>query len=230
MLYSRYVSYLDEVSYSEEWVFAAEVDGHTYRVVWAGVPLSTTGYVEHQLLVQKDDGRLTKTLHDDSNIEAIIEAAISYRISQLQDELNVDTIFWQSEDQAATLREAVLDLARRSWDHQFLGQYSFSNLNVQNVARILKHSEADIFVAARELLNAEELGLMSAILIPLDRYKAAKHAWEQTTGHQDFDLLETGDWSCGFCGALGYAEDEINPSRVPCTENAYVGKATKDVI
>lgn len=192
------------------WSFLVSFNGRTAEVVWK----------EH-FFEDKSMGYWLNVVHPGSENsftdydalfteKGVREAAVAFRVNQLQVALDPFSVTTEN------LKETIVNLFQRSRQGEYLGQYSNSNLYIQDVARILDYPVNMVHDLVDELIKEKRIGVTGAILIPFEAYEEAFVSWFEATGHRKLTVSDWGYWSCGFCGQHGEPEDNLTPAQVPC--------------
>lgn len=201
----------------EAWAFSLNVDYHHYRVVWLIATRVEDGYEEFRLIAYKDRQRFSG-YKEDSDVDAALEAARAFRIRQLQETYSFGSSLAYYQGDFTVAKNSIVELAKRSWDNEFLGQYMFSWLYLDNVALILELSLGEVQSLVRELIAEKKLGINGAILIPFEDYEAELEEKEKLSGHKEIHYNQEGGWYCGFCGASGESQSGDHPLDFPCIQ------------
>jgi len=202
-----------EIKSTPDWVLGITIDDVAYEVIWMRITRVEDNYSEHHfgVYLKGSDKALSS---QDPFIEPLKEAASAFRIAQLQKELGNKEFFLEKKKS----KKVILELAERSFQGDYLGQYSNDNLYLQTVAKVLDIPLADVGKYVGELINEKKIGLTGAILIPYETYAANKQEALVRTGHKDFSSSDMGGWSCNYCGNNAWPEDDVNPLSIPCVK------------
>jgi hypothetical protein len=158
------------------------------------------------------DEETRKELRYTPESEAVIKAAVAFRVSQIREETK------NSIPENGKSKKLILEYAERARNGEFLGQYNDQTLFVQEVAKLLDFSFSYTFDFVQELIQEQKIGLNGNILIPYEDYIATFTYLYKRTGHKLLSVSDWGYWGCQACSKHGDPDDPntADPSKVPC--------------
>jgi len=217
----------EDVTFTEEWEFSAEVYGIKYRAVWVHYSYQKWGTEARFLVVERDreEYHCNQIGKEDPLVMAFTASAIAFRVEEIKRSykgLDTNDRWIEPEKFHERAKEVLVTLAELSWDGEYMGQEKNETFYLQHAAPLMGFDMSEMWPLARELMEEKRIGLNGAILIPYDDYAATKASQESSTGHKDYDATDMGGWWCNYCGARRWPEEQVNPKDVPCIEDAYV--------
>lgn len=155
----------------------------------------------------------SKVSEDMNNL--IRSTAGAYRRAQLIHEKKAKNVFDILNE--SRVKEDIMDLIERAEDGEYVGQYNYGMLYVQEAAAALDISEMYAHENVAKLIEEKRVGLSGNIFIPYEDYKNDLDELFEKTGHKQLFRTDV-TWHCKACGKTGWNDWEETPADFPCVK------------
>lgn len=138
-------------------------------------------------------------------------AAISFRVSQIQQELGITD--------KVTDDELVFELLERAWNNEWMGQFDSGRLlYFSELADLLNIPMGEIWPVVDELVTARKADVLpSSWILVAPKGDTPRRGTEESLGHKEFSSSDFGWWACSACNQGG--DDYSDPQDYTCSKD-----------